>query len=132
MDFSVFDTTKMNEYSQKAKAQWGQTSEYKEYEENAKNQSPDTQKIAWKNLILIFVEFGKMRDKEPGDPEVQLQVKKLQDYISEHFYKCSNEVLKGLGALYSAGGEFTENIDKAAGSGTAVFAAKAIDIFTNP
>lgn len=132
MDFSVFDTTKMNEYSKKAKAQWGQTSEYKEYEENAQNQSPDTQKMAWKNLMLIFVEFGKLRDKEPGDPEVQLQVKKLQDYISEHFYKCSNEVLKGLGALYSAGGEFTENIDKAAGSGTAVFAAKAIDIFTNP
>ena len=66
--------------------------------ENANNQSPDIQKMAWKNLMLIFVEFGKMKDKEPEHSEVQFEVKKLQDYISEHFYKCSNEVLRGLGA----------------------------------
>lgn len=29
--------------------------------------------------------------------------------------------------MYASGGEFTEKIDKAAGSGTAVFAAKAIE-----
>ena len=32
MDFKVFDTTKMDEYARKAKEQWGQTPEYKEYE----------------------------------------------------------------------------------------------------
>ena len=32
-------------------------------------------------------------------------------------------------AMYASGGEFTENIDKAAGSGTAVFVAKAIEIY---
>ena len=129
MDFNVFDTTKMDEYALEAKEQWGQTSEYKEYEEKAGKQSSDTQKMAWKNLMLIFVEFGKMRNSEPDEDEVQSQVKKLQDYISENFYKCSNEVLKGLGAMYASGGEFTENIDKAAGSGTAVFVAKAIEIY---
>ena len=129
MDFNVFDTTKMDEYARRAKEQWGQTSEYKEYEENVNNQSLDAQKMAWKNLMLIFVEFGNMKDKEPEHSEVQLEVKKLQDYISEHFYKCSNEILMGLGAMYAAGGEFTENIDKAAGSGTAVFVAKAIEIY---
>lgn len=36
---------------------------------------------------------------------------------------------EGLGAMYASGGEFTENIDKAAGIGTAVFAAKAIEIY---
>lgn len=129
MDFKAFDTTKMDEYAKKAKEQWGQTSEYKEYEINIKNQSQETQKMAWKNLMLIFVEFGKLKDKEPGHSEVQVEVKKLQDYISAHFYKCSNEVLKGLGAMYASGGEFTENIDKAAGSGTAVFVSKAIEIY---
>ena len=79
--------------------------------------------------MLIFVEFGKMKDKKPDDDEVQSQVKKLQDYISENFYKCSNEVLKGLGAMYASGGEFTENIDRAAGNGTAVFVAKAIEMY---
>ena len=131
MDFNVFDTTKMNEYTKKAKEQWGQTSEYKEYSEKVSHQSFDTQKIAWQNLMLIFVEFGKLKDKEPAHSEVQFEVKKLQDYISQHFYKCSNEILKGLGAMYASGGEFTENIDKAAGSGTAVFVAKAIEIYCN-
>ncbi len=79
--------------------------------------------------MLIFVEFGKMTDKKPESVEVQLEVKKLQDYISEHFYKFSNQILNGLGKMYASGGEFTENIDKAAGSGTAVFVAKAIDIY---
>lgn len=70
-----------------------------------------------------------MKDKEPGNEEVQLEVKKLQDYISEHFYNCSNEILKELGKMYASGGEFTENIDKSAGSNTAVFVAKAIEIY---
>ncbi|MFG6325787.1 MAG: MerR family transcriptional regulator [Lachnospiraceae bacterium] len=129
MDLNVFATAKMDEYAKKAKEQWGHTTEYKEYEEKVKNQSPDAQKTAWQNLMLIFTEFGKMKDKEPGNEEVQLEVKKLQDYISEHFYNCSNEILKELGKMYASGGEFTENIDKSAGSNTAVFVAKAIEIY---
>ncbi len=131
MDFNVFNTTKMDEYAKKAKEQWGQTPEYEEFEEKTRGQSADTQKLNGKKLMLIFVEFGKMKDMEPEHEDVQLKVKKLQDYISEHFYKCSNEVLKGLGAMYASGGEFTENIDNAAGEGTAVFVAKAIDIYCN-
>ena len=37
MDFKVFDTRKIDEYSKRAKEQWGQTSEYKEFEEKTKN-----------------------------------------------------------------------------------------------
>ena len=129
MDFQVFNTTKMDEYTKKAKEQWGQTAEYKEYEEKTGDQSPEAQKQALRNFMLIFVEFGKMTDKKPEDSDVQLKVKELQDYIMNHFYKCSNEILKGLGELYASGGEFTENIDKAAGDGTAVFVAKAIDVY---
>lgn len=127
MDFNVFDTSKIDAYTRQAKKQWGQTNAYKEYEERSSNQTPDTQKIAWQNLMLIFVEFGKLRQNDPGDEKVQLQVKKLQDYITEHFYHCTNEILQGLGQMYASGGEFTENIDKAAGSGTAFFVAEAIE-----
>lgn len=129
MDFQVFDTTKMDAYAKQAKEQWGQTDEYKEYEEKRKGQSVDVQKMAWQNLELLFVEFGKMKEKDPGDDAVQHQVKKLQEYISEHFYQCSNEILNGLGKMYASGGEFTENIDNAAGCGTAVFVAEAIEIY---
>ena len=129
MDFKVFDTTKMDEYARRAKEQWGQTVEYKEYEEKSGKQSAETQKQAWQNFMLIFVEFGKMTDKKPEDSDVQLKVDELKDYITEHFYKCSNEILNDLGKMYASGGEFTENIDKAAGAGTAVFVAKAIEIY---
>lgn len=32
----------------------------------------------------------------------------------------------GLGRMYAAGGDFTDNIDKYAGEGTAIFACEAI------
>lgn len=129
MDLKVFDTTKINEYAKRAKEQWGQTPEYGEYKKKVDSQSLDAQKITWQNLMLIFVGFGKMVDKKPEDEDVQREVENLKDYISKHFYDCSNEVLSGLGKMYASGGEFTENIDKAAGDGTAEFVAKAIEIY---
>ena len=70
MDFNVFDTAKMDAYAKKAKEQWGQTTQYREYEEKTRQQSPDTQKMAWQNLMLIFKEFGELREKEPDSQEV--------------------------------------------------------------
>ena len=58
-----------------------------------------------------------------------MQVKKLQDYITNHFYTCSDKILCGLGRMYAGGGEFTENIGQCWYTGTAEFASKAIDIF---
>ncbi len=45
------------------------------------------------------------------------------------YYKCSKEVLLGLGIMYAGGGEFTDNIDKMGGKGTAEFISKAIKIY---
>lgn len=81
-------------------------------------------------ILCSFCRVWKIKNKEPGSKEVQLLVKNLQDYISEHFYQCSNEILNGLGKMYASGAEFTENIDKAAGAGTAAFVAEAIEIYT--
>ena len=129
MDFTVFDKKKLNEYSKRAKEQWGKTPEYKEFEEKTKNRSEEQQQSMVNDFMNIFVEFGQMMSLEPADEKVQAQVKKLQEYITEHFYKCSKEILGGLGKMYNAGGEFTENIDSYGGAGTAEFTAKAIEIF---
>ncbi len=64
-------------------------------------------------MMGIFAEFGGMTDEAPESEKVQMQVRKLQDYITKHFYTCTKEILDGLGKMYGAGGEFTENIDKA-------------------
>ena len=52
-----------------------------------------------------------MKEMDPEDEQVQLQVRKLQDYITDHFYTCSDKILCGLGRMYAGGGELTENID---------------------
>ena len=105
--------------------------EYKEYEEKTKNWTKDDEVTVANEFMEIFVEFGQMKEMNPSDKQVQVQVKKLQDYITEHFYTCSSKILQGLGRMYAGGGELTENIDSACGTGTAEFASKAIDIFCN-
>lgn len=129
MDFSAFDTKKIDEYSKRAKEQWGKTDAYKEFEEKSKDWTEDTTKNIAGDMMKLFVIFGEMKEKDPADKEVQAMVKRLQDYITKHFYHCTNEILLSLGRMYSGGGEFTENIDKAGGEGTADFTTKAIEIY---
>jgi len=129
MDFSAFDTKKIDEYSKRAKEQWGKTDAYKEYEEKSKDWTEETTRDIANDMMKIFVIFGEMKDRDPADKEVQALVKKLQDYITEHFYQCTPQILAGLGKMYSGGGDITENIDEAGGAGTAEFSAKAIEIY---
>lgn len=129
MSFEAFDTKKIDEYTKRAKEQWGNTEAYKEFEEKSRYQSKADQATITEGLMEIFVEFGQMIKEEPGCEMVQNHVKKLKDYITEHFYTCTMEILAGLGMMYGADGEFKDNIDKAAGKGCAEFSAKAIEIY---
>ena len=129
VDFKAFDTSKIDEYAQRAKEQWGSTREYAEFEERDRGRTPGERNEMIEQMMGLFVEFGLLKVGAPDSPEAQAQVKKLQDFISAHFYQCSDEVLAGLGQMYGAGGEFTENIDAAAGEGTARFAARAIEVY---
>lgn len=129
LDFTAFDTKKLDEYSKEAKARWGKTDAWKEFEEKSKDRTEKEQQDINVKFMQIFVEFGKMLDRKPEDTVVQQQVQKLKDYITEHFYTCTNQILRGLGQMYAGGGSMTENIDKTAGAGTAQFTANAIEIF---
>ena len=79
--------------------------------------------------MQLFAEFGEMRTLAPDSEPVQQQVRRLQDFITAHYYTCTDEILSGLGQMYAAGGEFTENIDRAGGEGTAAFTAQAIAVY---
>jgi len=131
MDFTAFDTKKLDEYAEEAKKNWGKTDAYKEFEEKAKGRTKAQDQQMGAEIMVLFVEFGEMvRDgAKPADEAVQAQVKKLQDFITKNFYTCTNQILSGLGKMYAGGGEFTENIDKAGGEGTAAFVHEAIEIY---
>ncbi|MBP5604571.1 MAG: MerR family transcriptional regulator [Ruminiclostridium sp.] len=129
MDFSAFDKTKLDEYAKRAKEQWGDTAAYKESEERSMSRTDNENAMLAQKTMELFAEFGAMRDRDPADSEVQAQVKRLQEFFCENYYNCTNEILLGLGKMYAAGGEFTENIDSAGGAGTAEFVNRAIGIY---
>ena len=126
MSFEAFDTKKIDEYAAKAKASWGKTDAYKEYEKKSEGRSKETQQKLNVEMMSIFAEFGEIKGLSPDSKDAVALAKKLQDHITEHYYTCTDEILLGLGTMYAGGGELTTNIDKVGGEGTAVFACEAI------
>ncbi|AGU73012.1 MerR family transcriptional regulator [Streptococcus phage Javan112] len=129
MNFTAFDTKKIDEYAKQAKESWGNTKEFKEFEKKQKNRSDEEIKMINQQLMMIFAEFGKIKLEKYESEEAQNLVKKLQNFITDNFYNCSYEILSGLGKMYASGGDFTKNIDEFAGEGTAVFVNKAIEYY---
>lgn len=129
MDFSAFDTKKLEDYAKQAKASWGSTPEYKEFEQKAKGRTQADNMQLNEQMMQIFAEIGAVKNEGPTSEKAQSLIKRLRDFITEHFYTCSNQVLAGLGQMYAAGGEMTENIDRYGGEGTAAFTNAAIQAF---
>ena len=129
MDFSAFDKTKSEAYEKQAKERWGNTDAYAAFSEKNKGRSEEMQEALARGLMTIFEDFGKYRNTDPAGEKAQATVKRLQAYISEHYYPCTLEILRSLGTMYAAGGDFTENIDAAGGEGTARFAQEAIEVY---
>ena len=129
MSFEAFDTKKIDEYAAQAKASWGHTAAYKEYEEKAKGRTKEDQQKLNVEMMSIFAELGKVKDMPCDASEPQALIRKLQEHICVHYYQCTDEILFSLGQMYAAGGEFTENIDRAGGNGTAEFTCRAIEAY---
>lgn len=127
MDFSAFDARKIDDYTAQAKAAWGESSAWKEYEARGKSAGENAR--AGQALMDMIAAFGKRRDIDPACAEAQAMVQQLREHITANFYTCTVPFLSGLADMYDGGGDFTRNIDKAGGSGTAAFLANAIRIY---
>ena len=129
MDFAEFDAKKLDDYSAQAKTLWGKTDAYKEYETKSRGRSKETDNALGDELMGLFRELGTMKDQAADSEAVQVWVKKLQSFITEHYYTCTKPILLGLGQMYAGGGSMTENIDHAGGAGTGEFAMEAITVY---
>ena len=129
MDFSAFDTAEMDKYTAEVKAKWGKTDAYKEFEQKTAGQTAAQMQSTGDALMDIFAEFGAIRHTSPASEEAQAMVAKLQGFITEHYYTCTKQILRGLGQMYIAGDSMTENINKAGGEGTAEFTHQAIEVY---
>ena len=125
LNFKAFDKHEMDAYAAEAKAKWGKTEAYQEYEK--KSSGKDAQ--YGDALMAIFAEIGAVRHLDPASEEVQALVSKIQNHITAHFYNCTKPILAGLGQMYVSDQRFRENIDRAGGEGCAEFAAKAMEIY---
>ena len=119
-----------NLYIPKARERWGNTDAYREHEKKTKNYTKEKWAEINEGLMSIFAEFTEFKNNGCGVnvPEVQSLVGKLQDYITQNYYTCTNEIIAGLGKMYVADERFKESIDKY-GEGTAEFASEAIALF---
>jgi len=129
MEFQPFDTTKIDEmreqYAEEAKSRWGGTPEYRESaaRENARSSEERAQVHAEESEI--FAAFAALRNADASDARVQALVKRWQAHITKHYYACTDEILTGLGEMYTADERFKKNIDRF-GEGTASLMSEAI------
>ena len=127
---NAFDNTEFENYKNEAKERWGNTDAYKEYSQKSKGYSEEKFNALGEGMEKVLEEFaicmnsGATFDSE----EAQKLVKKLQNYITENFYTCTNEILASLGQMYVADERFKNNFDKHS-VGTTEFVSKAIEEF---
>lgn len=129
MNFKAFDKSEIEQYKAEVKEKWGHTKAYKEYEQKSKTQTNINSDKATMELMDIFAQIGKCRHLSPNSNQVQEKISALQEFITNNYYTCTNEILNGLGQMYVGDERFKKNIDKAGGNGTAEFVKKAISIY---
>ena len=122
----------MKSYETVVRERYGNMATYKEHEQKTKNYTKEKWAEINDGLMAIFAEFAACKSNgfAANSPEVQSLIVKLQEYITQNYYTCTNEILAGLGQMYVTDERFTKNIDKY-GEGTAEFTSKAIKCYCN-
>lgn len=125
MNFHVFDKSEIEQYKAEAKAKWGDTEEYHEYEKKQKS----GHNFSEMQLMNLFIGIGTLRQLSPTDKAVQEKIGALQNFITSNYYTCNTEIFRKLGQMYVNDERFKHNIDKTSGKGTAEFVKRAIEIY---
>lgn len=132
MSFKEFDMTELEatkkKYAAEVKERWGDTAAYAESEKKTNHYDKDQWKEIGGEGSELFKAFAMHMNQAPDSHEVQTLVKQWQDYITDKFYHCTNEILEGLGLMYTGDERFKANIDRYA-DGLAEFISQAIAIY---
>lgn len=126
MNFDVFDKSEIEKYEEEVKAKWGNTKAYQEYRQKDITRDKEGYGKLADEMMTMFSELGKLKHLSPDAHEVQEKISALQQFITDHYYVCTDEILRGLGEMYVCDERFKNNIDKAGGTGTADFVRQAI------
>jgi len=114
-------------------ARWENTKEYQEFVEYFSEHTERERNDKWNDLIMhsqnIFEQLAEFMPLPPSTPKVQAIVQEWQEYITDHFYPCSNEMLSYLGELYISDERFTTYINRFSNQNLAQFLNRAIQYY---
>lgn len=129
MNFDVFDRSEIEAYEAEVRAKWGNTKAYQEYRQKDIARKEDSYRRLADELMTLFCELGALKHLTPDADQVQKKICALQQFITDHYYMCTDEILNGLGEMYVCDERFKNRIDQAGGEGTAAFVREAIAVF---
>lgn len=131
MSFQEFDKSSLEDmrakYAAEARERWGHTAAYREERERTAGYDEKKWRAVGGQSEELLRAFAARRGEAPESDAVQALVRRWQAYITENFYRCTDEILAGLGAMYVEDSRFTDNIDRY-GAGTAALMAEAIGV----
>ncbi len=126
----TFVNGEFEKHTAEVKEKWGKTDAYKEYAERTADYTGQKYSDLAAGMDSVLAEFAACMKKgeAPASPAAQELVKKLQNYITQNYYRCTKEILAGLGQMYAADERFRVNIDSHA-AGTAAYIGEAITVY---
>ena len=86
-------------YEKEVKEKWGETKEYKEFQEREAKILPN-EVIGQLGIVLSSFSQSLNNNVSPKSPEVQQLVEELKAFIN-NFYECNNKILLSLSLMYA-------------------------------
>lgn len=119
-----------NKYAEEARKLYGNTKAFKESEEKTVNYSKEKWNEVSEKGNAIMRQFAQClkAGNSPQSEQAQSLCSIWQEYITQNYYSCTNEILAGLAKLYIQDERFKKNIDSF-GDGTAEFMSNSITIY---
>ena len=129
MSFSEFDMSKIEEtrsrYADETRERWGNTPAYAQSQRRTNAYKEEDWRRISAQAEAIYRQFALCMNEGANSEKAKNAVDAWQNHISDNFYECSDEILKGLADMYENDQRFTASINEH-GDGLASFMAAAI------
>ncbi|WP_025028907.1 MerR family transcriptional regulator [Caldalkalibacillus mannanilyticus] len=126
--FRAFDMSEVEKYAEEISKRYGNSEAYRESQEKTATYTKEDWREKMSQADKIYQKFASLMDKGAHDPKVQEAVSEWRAYITDNFYNCTPEILRGLGDMYVLDERFTTNIDQYK-PGLALFLKDAITFY---
>ena len=126
-------STLQEKYRDEVFERWSSTHEYQEFSSSFSAKTEKERNRKCNDFLIhsqnIFERLAEYKAETPALPAVQSIVAEWQEYISENFYPCSDDMLMYLGELYQTDERFVEYINRFATWNVAEFFGEAIKVY---